>query len=225
MKTLSEIEEPWTVRDVQSLAVKIATLGRFISKMLDRWKTILKSIKQSISLEWGKEHSKEFKELKKYLSSAPILLAPEDGEELFLYLILSDVEVSAILVREENKRKKQVLYMSKMLLDAETNYTNLEKMVLTLVMAKKTLRHYFESHPIKVMRNHPIQQILSKPNLSRRLTRWAIELGIYGIKYAMRTMKKGQVVVDFLVEIQSFKPMEMEMMVLLEEGMIWTLTS
>ena len=36
--SFSAIEEPRTVRDVQSLAGKIATLGRFISKMSDRCK-------------------------------------------------------------------------------------------------------------------------------------------------------------------------------------------
>ena len=65
---------------------------------------------------------------------------------MFLYLVVLDVVVSAMLVREENKKQKPVFYASKMLLDAKTRYSRLEKMVLTLVMAKKKLRHYFESH-------------------------------------------------------------------------------
>ena len=71
-------------------------------------------------------------------------------------------------------------------------------MVLALVTAKKKLRHYFESHPITVVTNYPIRQILSKPDLSGRLTKWAIELGIYEIKYIPRTAKKSQVIADFL---------------------------
>ena len=55
--------------------------------------------------------------------------------------------------------------------------------------------------------------------------KWEIELGIYDIKYVPRTSKKGQVVADFLIEIQSFEPVEKEMMVLLEEGMRWTFNS
>ena len=56
------------------------------------------------SLKWGEEHSRAFKELKEYLSSAPILAMPEDGEELFLYLAVSKVAVSVVLVREEGKK-------------------------------------------------------------------------------------------------------------------------
>ena len=95
-----------------------------------------------------------------------------------------------------------------MLLDAETRYSNLEKMVLALVTAKKKLMHYFEYHPVTVITNYPIRQILSKPDLSGRLTKWAIELGIYEIKYIPRAAKKSQVIANFLVEIQLFEPTE-----------------
>ena len=104
MKSLSEIEERRTVRDVQSLAGKITALGRFISKMSDRCKPFFQCIKQYVSLELGEEQSRAFKELKEYLSTAPTLSALEDGEDLFLYLAISEVAVSAVLVREENKK-------------------------------------------------------------------------------------------------------------------------
>ena len=60
IKTLSEIVEPKTIWDVQSLDGKIVTLGRFISKMSNRCKYFFQIIKQSTLLEWGEEHSREF---------------------------------------------------------------------------------------------------------------------------------------------------------------------
>ena len=98
-------------------------------------------------------------------------------------------------------------------------------MVLALVTAKKKLRYYFESHPVTVVTNYPIRQIVSKPYLSRILTKWAIELGIYEIKYISRAAKKSQVIADFLVEIQSFEPTKKELAVLPEEGMRWVLNT
>ena len=62
VKSLSVIQEPKTVRDVQSLAGKIAALGRFISKMSDRCKPFFQCIKQSATLEWGEEQSRAFGE-------------------------------------------------------------------------------------------------------------------------------------------------------------------
>ena len=106
-----------------------------------------------------------------------------------------------MLVKEEGKKQKLVLYTNKMLLDAKTRYSGLEKMILNLVPTKNKLRHYFESHRVIVVTNYPIMQILSKPYLSGRLTKWAIELAIYEINNIPRIVKKCQVIANFLVEI------------------------
>ena len=121
-----------------------------------------------------------------------------------MYLAVLEVVVSAVLFREENKKQRPIFYMSKMLLDAETHYSTVEKIVLALVNAKKKLCHYFETHPITVITNSPMKQILSKLDLSGKLTKWAIDFGIYDICYFPRVAKKGQLMTDFLVEILSF---------------------
>ena len=72
--------------------------------------------------------------------------------------------------------------------------------MLAFVNAKKKLRHYFETHPITTIIDFPIKHTLSKPDLSGRLTKWAIDLGIYDIRYIPRATKKGQVMTDFLWE-------------------------
>ena len=90
------------------------------------------------------------------------------------------------------------------LLDAETRYSMIEKLVLALVNAKNNLRQFFESHPIIVYMDHPTMQILAKPDFSGRLRKWVIELGVYDITYFQWTVKKGHVLADFFVEIQSF---------------------
>ena len=59
--------------------------------------------------------------------------------------------MSAVLFSEENKKQRPVLNVSRMLLDAKTCYSVVEKIVLALVNAKKKLRHYFETHPIIVI--------------------------------------------------------------------------
>ena len=101
MKTLSQIEELKTTRDVQSLAGKVATLSRFISKMSDRCKPFFCFIKQSSTLEWGEEQNEALKGLKRYLSTALILSTLNEEEDLFLYLAVLDVAMSVVLVREE----------------------------------------------------------------------------------------------------------------------------
>ena len=134
--------------------------------------------------------------------------------------VRSGYECSAVSRGEQ----RHVFYINRILLEAETCYSAVEKMVLALVNAKKKLCHYFETHPITVTTEFPIKQILSKPDLSRRLTKWAIDLGIYGIRYVPRAAKKGQVMVDFLVEVQSFLVKPEQLLRTEEEFQMWILS-
>ena len=68
----------------------------------------------------------------------PMLTAPEPGEELFIYLSVSDHAVSAVLLRDRGVQQP-MYYISKTLVDAETRYLPLEKLVLALVHATKKL--------------------------------------------------------------------------------------
>ena len=163
--------------------------------MSDICEPFFKSIKKNTSSLWGPEQEKAFMELKQYLSSPQILSSPLLKEDLFMYLAVSEVAISVVLFHEENKKQRHVFYMSNSVV---------EKMVLALVNAKKKLHHYFETHPITVITDFPIKQILSKPDLSGRLTKWAMDLGIYDICYISKVAKKRQVMIDFLVEIQLF---------------------
>ncbi|XP_022015070.1 uncharacterized protein LOC110914591 [Helianthus annuus] len=54
---------------------------------------------------------------------------------------------------------------------------------------------------IEVQTDLQIQQILKKPEVSGRLTKWATELSAFDIVYRTRGLVKGQVVADFLTEV------------------------
>ena len=85
---------------------------------------------------------KAFQDLKKYLVQAPILLAPEINEDLFMYLSVSEHALSVVLLKDQGIQHP-IYYISKTLVDAETRYLPLEKLVLALVHATRKLPHYF----------------------------------------------------------------------------------
>ena len=157
MESITGLSTPKSLRDVQKLMGKIAALSRFISRMSDKCKPFFKSIKKNTSSLWGPEQEKVFLELKQYLSSPFILSSPLLEEDLFMYLAVSEMAVSAILFHKENKKQMPIFCMSRILLDAETRYSVVEKMVLDLVNAKNKLRHYFKTHPITVITDFPIK--------------------------------------------------------------------
>ena len=89
--------------------------------------------------------------------------------------------------------------MSKALLDAETRYTELEKLALALFMVAKKLRPYFQCHPIIVLTTFPLKTVLHKPELTGRLVKWAVELSEFDITFQPWTTIKSQVLVNFVV--------------------------
>ncbi|GKV46151.1 hypothetical protein SLEP1_g53159 [Rubroshorea leprosula] len=77
--------------------------------------------------------------------------------------------ISSVLVREETKQQKPIYYISSVLHGAELRYPIAEKAALAVVTSAKKLRPYFQSHPIIVLTDQPLRQILQKPECSGRL--------------------------------------------------------
>lgn len=134
------------------------------------------------------------------MSTPPILSKPEAGENLILYLATTEHAISSVLVREEGRQQKPVYYVSKRLLGAESRYPSMEKLVLSLVHSSRKLRPYFQAHPIRVYTDQPLRQVLAKPETSRRLLKWTVELGQFEITYHPSFTIKGQALSDFIVE-------------------------
>nr|GEV87399.1 reverse transcriptase domain-containing protein [Tanacetum cinerariifolium] len=65
----------------------------------------------------------------------------------------------------------------------------------------KRFRRYFQAHPITVITDQPINQVMSRPDVAGRLQKWSIMLGEHNITYRPRTSIKGQILADFLNEI------------------------
>jgi len=103
---------------VQRLTRRIVALGRFISKSSKFFFKFFSVLKKQNQFEWTDEQA--LKDLKSYLSNLPLLAKPKDGERLLIYLVVSEVAVSVVLVREGKGKQSLIYYVSKSLLDAET---------------------------------------------------------------------------------------------------------
>ncbi|GJT77953.1 reverse transcriptase domain-containing protein [Tanacetum coccineum] len=102
--------------------------------------------------------------LKQHIAALPTLVAPRPGEELIIYLSAMHGAISAMLLTDRDFIQTPVYFVSKALKETEINYSAMEKLVLALVFASKRLRRYFQAHPIVVITDQPIKQVISKPD-------------------------------------------------------------
>nr|GEU30998.1 reverse transcriptase domain-containing protein [Tanacetum cinerariifolium] len=138
-----QLPSPQTIKEVQSLNGKLASLNRFLSKSAEKslplFQTLKKYIKKS-DFRWTAEAEQAFQQLKQHLSELPLLVAPKPHEELIMYLSANYGVVSAVLMTERGATQMPIYFISRALQGPKLNYPPMEKMVLSLVFAAKRLR-------------------------------------------------------------------------------------
>lgn len=91
------------------------------------------------------EAKQSFQDLKGHLESLPTLGRTTPREDLYLYLAVSKVVVSLVLIRDKHGQIP-VYYTNRALRGIELKYPPLEKLVFALIMIARKLRPYFQSH-------------------------------------------------------------------------------
>lgn len=169
IKAIEDITVMDNVKVVQRLTCRIASLGRLISRSSDWSHRFFSLLKKKKDFAWTPKYQQTLEELKRYLSSLPLLHTPKIYEKLYLYLAVFEIAVSGVLVRKEQGTQFPVYYVSRTLGDAETRYPHLEKLALALISTSLKLKLYFQCHPICVLTTYPLRNVLHKLELSGRL--------------------------------------------------------
>ena len=76
------------------------------------------------------------------LTTAPIMKSPDWSHPIEIMCDASDYAVGAVLGQRVNKAPFAVYYASRTLLDAQLNYTTIEKELLAVVFALDKFRSY-----------------------------------------------------------------------------------
>ena len=170
LKAILQLSAPTSKKEIQQLIGRLAALGRFISLFTDWLKPLFNTLRGAKRAEWDEQCDQALVEIKQYLTNPPVLVSPEHGDTLYLYLAASEIVVSAALFKEcEDAKLRPVFFVSKSLTNAETRYTHLEQAALALRTAAHKLRPYFQAHPVVVLTDLPLRGTIHKPDLSRRM--------------------------------------------------------
>ena len=198
VQAIINMGSPRTVKKVQKLTGRIVVLNRFVSKATYKCLSFFKTLKQAFT--WTDKCETAFQDLKRYLSNPPLLSPSKKGENLYLYLVVSTIAVSAALIREEAKKQLPVYYVSQAFQGVESNYPRIEKIAFALIVASRKLRQYFQANPILVMMDQPIRKSMNRPEVAGRMVQWAIELSQSNTEYLPRTAIKAQALANFIAK-------------------------
>ncbi|RDX69530.1 Retrovirus-related Pol polyprotein, partial [Mucuna pruriens] len=147
---------------------------------------IFKRLRKAECFRWIDECEAAFEELKTMLASPPFLTRLVLGKPIFVYIYVSDNVVSLVIIQEEEGEQSHIYYVSKVLQGVEIQYQKIEKASLAIVVMARKLRPYFQSHLMVCRTDLLVRKILRKPDLTGRMTGWAVELFEFDVVYEVR---------------------------------------
>ncbi len=100
IKAIERMHKPARLRDVQKFTGFLASISWFLSRLGERALPLYQLMKKTTPFEWNDQADEGFRDLKRMLSTAPVLAAPAEKEPLLLYIAATSRSVSTVMVVE-----------------------------------------------------------------------------------------------------------------------------
>ncbi|XP_055819392.1 uncharacterized protein LOC129888443 [Solanum dulcamara] len=214
IKAIQELPPPKTRKDVMSFLGRLNYISRFIAQSTVICEPIFKLLKKDAATKWTEECQRAFDKIKEYLSNPPVLVPPEPGRPLLLYLSVMDNAFGCVLGQHDQtgRREQAIYYLSKKFTPYEARYTSLERTCCALTWIAQKFRHYLSAYTTYLIsRLDPLKYIFQKPMPTGKLAKWQILLSEFDIVYVTQKAIKGQALADHLAENpvdQDYEPLK-----------------
>jgi ribonuclease HI len=194
------------LKGVQRVMGCLAALSRFILRLGEKGLPLYRLLRKVERFTWTPEAEEALRNLKALLTNVPILVPLAAGEALLVYVAATTQVVSAAIVVERREEghalliQRPVYFISEVLSETKIRYPQIQKLLYAVILTRRKVRHYFESHPVIVVSSFPMGEIIQCRETSGRIAKWAVELMGETISFAPRKAIKSQVLADFLAE-------------------------
>jgi hypothetical protein len=91
-------------------------------------------------------------------------------------------------------------FVSEVLTDTKSWYPQTHKLLYAIVMATKKLQHYFTEHEVSIVTSFPLGEVVRNRDAVGWISKWAVELMGYDVKFVPRAAIKSQALTDFVAE-------------------------
>jgi hypothetical protein len=173
---------PATVSEIWSFLGLAGYYHRFIKNFSKIAKPMMKLLEKNKAFEWTKECQASFEELKKRLTSSPVLVLPDLTKKFDIYCDASHQGLGCVLMQEG----QVVCYASHQLRKHEENYPTHDLELAAVVHTLKIWRHYLIGHRCEIYSDHKsLKYIFTQDDLNLRQRCWLELIKDYdlGINY------------------------------------------
>jgi hypothetical protein len=194
VESVTKWEQPLNVTDIRSFLGMAGYYRRFIENFSNIANLMTELLKNNTKFEWLEACEKSFQELKKRLTTAPVLTLPDIKKDFVVYCDASKQGLGCVLMQEG----KVVAYASRQLKKHEENYPTHDLELAAVVHALKIWRHYLMGNKCELFTDHKsLKYFFTQTELNMRQRRWLELIKDYDIEINYH-LGKANVVADAL---------------------------
>ncbi|GJZ11395.1 reverse transcriptase domain-containing protein [Tanacetum coccineum] len=172
---ISKLPHPTTVKGIRSFLGHAGFYRRFIKDFSKISRPMTHLLEKNTPFIFSEDCILAFQTLKKKLTEAPILIAPNWDQPFEIMCDASDYAIGAVLGQRIEKHFRPIHYASKTMTEAESNYTTTEKEMLAVVYAFEKFRSYLIMNKSVVYTDHSaLKYLFNRKDAKARLLRWVL---------------------------------------------------
>nr|GEX08036.1 reverse transcriptase domain-containing protein [Tanacetum cinerariifolium] len=200
---IAKLPHPTTVKGIHSFLGHAGFYRRFIKDFSKIARPMTRLLEKDTSFLFSKECVEAFQTLKRKLTEAPILIAPDWDLPFEIMYDASDFAIGAILGQRQENHFRPIHYASKTMAEAESNYTTTEKEMLAVVYAFEKFRSYLIMNKIIMYTDHSaLKYLFAKKDSKARLLQWVLLLQEFTFK-VIDTKGAENLTVDHLSRLEN----------------------
>nr|GEW89234.1 reverse transcriptase domain-containing protein [Tanacetum cinerariifolium] len=170
IEVISKLPHPTPVKEIKSFLRHAGFYRRFIKDFSKISRPMTHLLEKNAPFVFSDNCVQAFQTLKKKLTEASILIAPNWDQPFELMCDASDFAIRAVLGKRIEKHFRSIHYASKMMTEAESNYTTIEKEMLAVVYAFEKFRSYLIMNKSIVYTDHSaLKYLFTKKDAKARL--------------------------------------------------------
>nr|GEZ75568.1 reverse transcriptase domain-containing protein [Tanacetum cinerariifolium] len=178
----AKLPHPTTIKGIRSFLGHAGFYRRFIQDFLKIARPMTRLLEKDTLFFFFDECVEAFQTLKKKLTEAPILVAPDWDLPFELMCDASDFAIGVVLGQRKTKHFQPIHYASKRMTDAQAHYTTTKKELLAVVYAFEKFQPYLVlSKSMVYTDNSALKYLFNKQDVKPRLLRWVLLLQEFDI--------------------------------------------
>jgi hypothetical protein len=143
---------------------------------------------KDIRFIWGLPQEDSFMKLKELVTSAPVLVLPDDDLPFRLEADRSGIATGAVLLQQsvDDNAWHPIAFLSKVLNPMEHNYKIHDTKMLAIIQGLEECRHYLEGarHPVEIWTDHKnLEYFRVAQKLNCQQARWSLYYRILTLRF------------------------------------------